>query len=416
MLGSRGIPANYSGVETCVENLAVRLARRGHDVTVYCRPHMVTWPERRYKGVTLRKIPTVRNKFLDTFVHTALCTLYMALFDRPDVAIYFIAGNSPFVALARLCGIPTILNVDGLDSQRAKWGPRARLYLRLAEWLSARAPDRTVTDARVIQRLYLERFGRRSTFIPYGAELPAPSGTQFLQRYSLRHGAYLLFVGRLVPENGAHVLIDAYARLNTELPLVIVGDAPYADDYGQSLRDAAGPRVIFTGYLYGEGYHQLLHHAYLFVLASEVGGTHPALIEAMAAGNCVIANDHAPNIEVLGDAGLSYEGRRGAADLARVMQAAIDEPKLADGLRVRASTRARALYSWEGVTDAYERLCVELRRGPRPAALHSADRSTTGSTPRREALHSTERSTARSATQYGTLHGAECHAVKVGEP
>ena len=370
MLGSRGIPANYSGVETCVENLATRLARREHEVTVYCRPHMVTWSAPWYRGVRLRKIPTIRNKFLDTFVHTALCTLHMALVARPDAAIYFIAGNSPFVALARLCGIPTILNVDGLDSQRAKWGSRARLYLRFAEWLSARVAQRTVTDARVIQRLYLERFGRRTTFIPYGAELPEPAGTEFLQRYGVRSRAYLLFVGRLVPENGVHVLIDAYARLKTTLPLVIVGDAPYAGAYVQSLHAAAEPDVIFTGYLFGEGYHQLLHHAYAYVLTHGVGGTHPALTEAMAAGNCVVANDHAPNMEVLGDAGLSYSGRNGAPDLARILQSIIDDPARAGELRQRASTRARALYSWESVTDAYEGLCRELRRRPRLLALH----------------------------------------------
>lgn len=368
MLGSRGIPASYSGVETAVENLATRLAQRGHAVTVYCRPHAVTWQGDDYKGVRLIRVPTIRTKFLDTFAHTALCTLHMATRVRPDVAVYFIAGNSPFVALARAAAIPTILNVDGLDSQRAKWGPRARLYLRGAEWLSARVANRTVTDARVIQRLYAARFGRASTFIPYGAELPTPAGTDFLERYGLQDRRYILLVGRLVPENGVHVLIDAYTRLQTDLPLVIVGDAPYADAYVAALRRSAGRGVIFTGYLFGEGYRQLLNHPYLFVLASGVGGTHPVLTEAMAAGNCIIVNDHAPNLEVLDDAGLSYDGRAGAPDLARVMRRALDDPTLASDLRPRARTRAQACYSWDSVTDAYEALCRDITRPPaRPA-------------------------------------------------
>lgn len=364
MLGSRGIPAGYSGVETCVENLATRLVQRGHEVTVYCRPHMVTWPAPVYKGVRLVKLPTIRNKFLDTFTHTALSTLHMALSTRPDVAVYFIAGNSPFVGLARLAGIPTVLNVDGLDSQRAKWGKRARTYLRLAEWLSARLPDRTVTDSRAVQRLYTERFHRPSTYIPYGAELPAPRGADCLARYGLQSRRYILMVGRLVPENGAHVLLDAYASLATDMPLVIVGDAPYAGDYVAALHARAARRVIFTGYLFGDGYRQLLHHAYLFVLASGVGGTHPALIEAMAAGNCVVANNHAPNLEALGDAGLSYEGRTGACDLARVMQQVLDDPEAAAELRERARARARARFSWESVTDAYEELCRDVATPP----------------------------------------------------
>lgn len=361
MLGSRGIPAAYSGVETCVENVAIRLVQRGHEVTVYCRPHVVTWPAPIYKGVRLVKLPTIRNKYLDTFAHTALSTLHMLARARPDVAVYSIAGNSPFVGLARLGGVPSALNVDGLDSQRAKWGRRARLYLRLSEWLSARLPNRTVVDSRVVQRLYEERFGRSCTFIPYGAELPAPTSTNYLDRFNLQSRRYILMVGRLVPENGAHILLQAYAQLSTEMPLVIVGDAPYADDYVATLRAGAGSRVIFTGYLFGEGYRQLLHHAYVFVLASGVGGTHPVLIEAMAAGNCVVANDHAPNLEALGDAGLSYDGQTGAAALAHVLQQALDEPALAAELRDRARVRAQALYSWESVTDAYERLCYELR-------------------------------------------------------
>lgn len=360
MLGSRGIPAAYSGVETCVENVAVRLVQRGHEVTVYCRPHVVTWPAPVYKGVRLIKVPTIRNKYLDTFAHTALSTLHMLARARPDVAIYSIAGNSPFVGLARLGGVPSALNVDGLDSRRAKWGRRARLYLRLAEWLSARLPSRTVVDSRVVQRHYEERFGRPSTFIPYGAELPAPAGADYLGRFNLRPRNYILMVGRLVPENGAHTLVQAYAHLSTEMPLVIVGDAPYADDYVTTLRAGAGPGVVFTGYLFGEGYRQLLHQAYVFVLASGVGGTHPVLIEAMAAGNCVVANDHAPNLEALGEAGLSYDGQAGAAALARVLQQALDDPALAAELREHARARAQALYSWESVTDAYERLCYEL--------------------------------------------------------
>lgn len=369
MLGSRGIPANYSGVETCVENLATRLARRGHEVTVYCRPHMVRWQAPMYQGVRLRKIPTIRNKFLDTFVHTALCTLHMAVRARPDTAIYFIAGNSPFVGLARLGGIRTIMNVDGLDSQRAKWGSKARLYLRVTEWLSAWVPHRTVTDARVIQQLYMQRFNRPSTFIPYGAELPAPAGINVLERYGLHTRAFILLVGRLEPENGVHVLLEAFASVRTTMPLVIVGDAPYADEYVRRLHASADPRVIFTGYIFGEGYRQLLHHTYLFVLASGVGGTHPVLVEAMAAGNCVIVNDHAPNIEVLGDAGLSYDARHGAPDLARVMQSVLDNAALAAELRERAKARAHAQYSWESVTDAYERLCAELRDRGRMRAV-----------------------------------------------
>ena len=373
LLGSRGIPARYSGVETCVENLSTRLAARGHDVTVYCRSHMAEGRDTTYHGVRLVTLPTIRNKFLDTFAHTLLCTVHMVLGrdrGRPDAALYFIAGNSPFVGLARLGRIPTVMNVDGLDSQRAKWGRNARRYLRLAEWLSSILPNRTVTDSRIVQQLYRERFGRPSTFIAYGAELPPSPGTAYLDSFGLQSRGYILMVGRLVPENGAHVLIDAYRQLETNLPLVIVGDAPYEDTYVASLRTSAAPKVVFTGYVFGAGYHQLLRHARLFVLASEVGGTHPVLIEAMAAGLPIVVNDHAPNMETLGAAGLSYDGREGAPGLARMMRRALDDTPLSDDLGAQARTRAQTLYSWDAVADAYERLCIDVARGrgARPVA------------------------------------------------
>ncbi|MCA1598773.1 MAG: glycosyltransferase, partial [Chloroflexi bacterium] len=185
---------------------------------------------------------------------------------------------------------------------------------------------------------------------------------------------YILFVGRLVPENGIHVLIAAHAALPTPPPLVIVGDAPYADDYVTSLRAYEGPGVIFTGYLFGEGYRQLLHNAYMFVLPDEVGGTHPALIEAMAAGNCIVVNNHEPNVEAIGDAGLSYDGRLGAPDLARVMGQALADPALAAALGERAKSRALALYSWRSVTDAYERLCDEVTARPAEPSVKSIKR------------------------------------------
>jgi glycosyltransferase involved in cell wall biosynthesis len=189
----------------------------------------------------------------------------------------------------------------------------------------------------------------------------------------LQHRRYILMVGRLVPENGVHVLLDAYAQLQTEMPLVVVGDAPYEDEYVAGLRRRAGRNVIFTGYLFGEGYRQLLNHAYLFVLASGVGGTHPVLTEAMAAGNCIVVNDHAPNLEVLDDAGLSYDGRAGAVALARVMRRVLDDDALAAELRERAQARARASYSWESVTDAYEALCRDVTR---PSARPIAEQET----------------------------------------
>ncbi len=362
LVGTRGVPAAYSGFETAVENIGRRLAARGHDVTVYCRPHMVQGRYDRYEGMRLVYLPTVRSKHLDTFVHSFISTMHMALFVRPDAAFYFIAGNSPFALLSRLLGIPSILNVDGLDSRRAKWSGSAKYYLRWAERNSPRFATRVITDSRELQRVYREEHGAETTFIPYGADIPETRAVDQLERLGLSPRGYVLFVGRLVPENNAHVLLEAFEGLATDLKLVIVGDAPYADAYRESLMASRDPRVLYTGYVFGDGYHQLARNAAVFVVATEVGGTHPVLIEAMAAGNCVVVNDHEPNLEVVGDAGVSYRGAGGAQALRLVLQELLGDPGRMDALRATAAARAKALFSWDAVTDAYEKLAESLTR------------------------------------------------------
>jgi len=369
MIGTRGVPASYSGFETAVENLGSRLAAQGHQVTVYCRPHMVEGHYRVYKGMRLVYLPTLPNKYLDTLVHTFICTLHMALVLRPQVALYFIAGNSPCALLSRLLGIPSVLNVDGLDSERAKWNRWARLYLRWAERNAPRFASETITDSRVVQRIYREEHGHETHFIPYGSNLDGQDTGQFLHDLGLQPRDYILFVGRLVPENNAHVLVEAFEGLDTQHKLVIVGDAPYAGEYQARLRATADPRVLFTGYLFNDGYRELARNAALFVVPTEVGGTHPVIIEAMAAGNCVVVNDHEPNLEVVADSGVSYKGSEGAAGLRRVLQELLADPERVQRCREAAAERARSTYSWDTVAVQYEALARQTARaGAAPAS------------------------------------------------
>jgi glycosyltransferase involved in cell wall biosynthesis len=184
-----------------------------------------------------------------------------------------------------------------------------------------------------------------------------------LARFRLEPRPYVLFVGRLVPENCAHHLVEAWRGVGGDLRCAIVGDAPYAEDYIRSLRASADPRVVFTGYLFGDGYRELLSNACAFVETSEVGGTHPALLEAMAAGIPVIVNDTPENLETIGTAGLTYPGSEGAAGLRPVLERLLADGAAARALGAEGLARVRALYSWDGVTDAYEALFRSLRRG-----------------------------------------------------
>lgn len=361
MVGTRGIPASYSGFETCVEEVSARLVQRGHQVTVYCRSHHIAYPEPTYRGIRLVKLPTIRNKYLDTLVHTTLSCLHLAP-RRCDVVLICIAGNSPAALIPRLAGKRVALHVDGLDWQREKWPPLAKRYIQGAEFLATKLPHAVVTDSHVIERHYREQYGRHTHFIPYGTAerlLPA-NGT--LATLGLEPRKYVLYVGRLVPENCAHHLVDAFSQLATDFKCVVVGDAPYADDYIAALKRRAGPNVVFPGYVFGDGYWELNSNAYAYAFTSKASGTHPALLEAMACGNCVITHDTPTNREATGGATLRYDGTVGAVDLARQLRLVLQQPELVADYGARARQHIAAHYSWDRVTDDYELLFQALLR------------------------------------------------------
>ncbi|MCE7980659.1 MAG: glycosyltransferase [Caldilinea sp. CFX5] len=369
-MGTRGVPASYSGFETCVEQLGQRLVQRGHEVTVYCRSHHITYPEPIYKGMKLVKLPTIANKYLDTMVHSFVSSLH-AIPQRFDIALYFIAGNSPVTWMLRPFGVKTILNVDGLDWKREKWPTLAKRYIQLAEYLATILPTAYLTDSKIVQGYYRDRFQHEPPYIPYGSEVELLPPGETLAKYGLERGKYVLFVGRLVPENCAHHLVEAFRQIDTDLKCVIVGDAAYAEEYIASLKaKAAGdPRIIFTGYVFGKGYHELGSNAYIFVETSGVGGTHPALVEAMAHGSCVITHNTPENLETIGDAGFAYNGKQGADDLRTVLATLLANPDQVAAYAQQAQQRAQTVYTWESVTDAYEQMFYQLLNHPLPDRL-----------------------------------------------
>lgn len=359
-LGTRGIPASYSGFETCVEQLGRRLIERGHEVDVYCRSHHIDYQESHYLGMRLIRLPTIANKYLDTIVHSFISSLH-ALTQGYDICLYFIAGNSPITWIPRFVGAKTILNVDGLDWKREKWPFIAKKYIQFSEYLATILPNKFLTDSKVVQSYYLNRYKVNPIYIPYGSEVDILKPGEILKRFDLIPGEYILFVGRLVPENCIHHLIEAYRKLETNLKCVIVGDAPYAETYKQELIElAAGdPRIVFTGYIFGKGYNELGSNAYIFVEPSGVGGTHPAIVEAMAFGNCIVVNDTPENLETIADAGFSYHGKIGASSLQEILSTLLANNDLVEEHGLKARLRAEKYYSWESVTDQYEKLFKE---------------------------------------------------------
>ncbi len=358
ILGTRGIPASYGGFETFAEHLSTRLAARGHDVTVYCRSHYVSPRQLEYHGVRLEVLPTIRHKYFDTVVHTFLSAVH-AISRRFDAVLICNSANAPFSSILRFTGTPVAINVDGLEHKRKKWGPLARRYYRLAEYLSTVLPNEVVTDAQVIQDYYQVRHNARSTMIAYGSEVERRPDRATVRKWRVEPNRYVLYVSRLEPENNARLVIEAFKKVRTAYRLLIVGDAPYAESYINSLKAQArgDKRIIFTGFVFGQDYRALQQNAYCYVHATEVGGTHPALLEAMGYGNCVLTLATPENIEVVGDAGVPYVDE---FDLAEKLQRVLRDGSLVQAYRHRAQLRIRTHYDWENVVDQYERLFARM--------------------------------------------------------
>lgn len=356
--GTRGVPASYGGFETFAEELGRRLVERGHRVTVYGRVPYVGAERRWHLGMRVVPVPSPRGKHLETPLHTLL-TARVAASAGHDVVVLCNAANAFAVPLLRRGGARVVVNVDGLDRLRRKWGLLGRLWYEVGERLALRLPDRALADADVIARAYARRHGRALPVIPYGGDraTPADADARDLEAFGLAPGGYVLAVGRLEPENNALLLASAWTRAGLDVPLVVVGDAPYAHDYKRQVRAAAGPNVRLVGGVYGRPYVSLQAFAACYVAAGEVGGTHPALLEAMALGGVVVANDVPEHREVLGDAGLYYADADGFVAAARCV---LDDADLAARLRAAARARVAERYRWDDVTDAYEDLFREL--------------------------------------------------------
>jgi glycosyltransferase involved in cell wall biosynthesis len=361
IMGIRGIPANYGGFETFAEELSTRLVEKGHQVTVYGRSNIIKFSERCYKGVELVILPTISHKYFDTVAHTFLCVFH-ALTRKFDVVLICNSANAIFSFIPRLKGQKVAVNVDGLEWQRDKWNLAGQLFYRVSEFLATFLPDQVVTDSTFIREYYWRRFKKFSTYIPYGAPTQKVTTLEVLNKFNVEPGRYILYVSRLEPENNAHLVVKAFEQVKTDLKLVVVGDAPYSTKYIRDLKSTTDPRIVFTGYVFGQGYREFQSHAYFYVQATEVGGTHPALLEGMGFGNCVLANDVPEHREVMRDSGLFFKTSQ-QDDLRDKMQYLVDHPEVVKDYQAKAVARIAAAYTWNRIADQYETLFAKMNGG-----------------------------------------------------
>lgn len=366
ILGIRGLPPRYGGAETASDEIAHRLVERGHDVVVYCRNHNSPAPHPdRIDGIRLVHLPSLHTKNLDTPTHVLLAALHLVLRERSRVVLLSGVGIAFIIPFLRLFGRKTVMWADGQDWRRGKWGRFARWYLKLGARFSCRVADGIVTDTTIAHRYYREEFGRDTTYIPHGANIEDVESTDELGKWGVEPGKYLLFVGRLIPEKGVHYLIEAFEKLDTDCRLVIVGDSPYTPDYVARLKATRDPRIVFTGYLFGDGFKQLMKHCRIYVQPSDVEGTSPVLLTAMGYGRPVVVNGIAENRATVGDAGLAFEPGD-VEGLRRILASILDDAGRLAELSRASEERVRDHYSWDRICDAFEALFADLDAGRRP--------------------------------------------------
>ncbi len=358
LIGTRGVPARYGGFETAVEEVGRRIADRGHEVIVFCRPPAGEPVHEEYLGMRLVNLPSLKKRSLETLSHTALSVVNPLLADV-DSAIVFNSANAPLLPVLRARRIPFATHVDGLEWKRAKWGPLGQRYYRLGEALAVRWSDELIADAQGIADYYEAEFAAATRLIAYGAPVLTDPGSDRLAELGLAPQRYHLVVARFEPENHVLEIVRGYSSSRATLPLVVVGSAPYADAYTAAVRDAADDRVRLVGGVWDqELLNQLYANPLSYLHGHSVGGTNPSLLRAAGAGAHVIAYDVSFNREVMGgDADYFSDPASVSAALAAVEA----DPQWARE-RGLAGQRNIRRYSWDSVADDYEQLLADLAR------------------------------------------------------
>ncbi|MCJ1672918.1 glycosyltransferase [Rathayibacter sp. VKM Ac-2929] len=356
IIGTRGYPSYYGGFETAVRKIAPYLAEQGWDVTVYGRDGS-TRPDdpeidRRVRTVVT---PGIESKSLSTLSYGLMATLH-AFWKKPDVAIVMNVANGFWLPLLRLRGIPTLVNVDGIEWDRAKWGRVAKAMFRAGAKMTAWWGDRLVFDARAIGQRWRDEFGRDGDFIPYGGDAPVAREVEA----PLVHREYALMVARFVPENTVSEFLDAARIIAETHDVVIVGSTGYGgplDEQARQLGESSS-RVHWLGHVSDDGrLYALWAHAGAYFHGHSVGGTNPALVQAMSCAAPTVARDTVYNREVLGETGLFVAPTTEA--IVEGVQNLLSNPVLQDRLSRSAFERGRAEYSWESICASYERSARE---------------------------------------------------------
>jgi glycosyltransferase involved in cell wall biosynthesis len=364
MLGLYGMPMpelHFTGFETAFGEIAPRLVEKGHAVTIYCRrghfPPELRRPS--WNGVRLIYVPSPGGKNFSGLFATLLASLHALVFGRYQLFFFVNVGMGHHAALCRIFGRKVVMNVDGLDWKRAKWGRLARAYFLSAAHSAIRFCNRLITDAEAMRKFYLDEFNKETSMIAYGAYVESSTNPELISQFGVERDGYYLIASRLIPENHADLIMEGFLASGTKKKLVIAGGANYDSPFHRRLRELANDAVIFTGHIHDQQVIKELHcNCFAYLHGHSVGGTNPSLLKAMGYGNCIAALDTVFNREVLADAGVLFS--KDPQNLAGIIRRLEAEPALVADLRRRGPERIQAEYTWPKIADQYDALFREV--------------------------------------------------------
>ena len=363
MLGIRGVPAQYSGLENCAEEVGARLAARGHEVIVYCRKGEHDASEIMYRGIRRITLPRLQYKVTDTYSHSLLALGHAVLKEKPDVILAFNPGIATLCLIPKMLGYKIALNADGFDWRRKKWGGFAKAFIYTSAITAARILDQLVLDADSARAYCAAHFPARRPpmYIPNGAAVAKSTQPEIIREYGLEPGGYFLFLSRIEPENTCTEIIRAFEKLDTDKKLVLGGGAGYQSSYLEGLKESKDPRILFPGPIYDPDHVRELHcGSYAVIHGNQAGGTSVGLVKALGFGTCVLTPHTDDNAYVVGDAGILYEPTEEA--LKEKLQHLLDHPEVVQAYREKATTRVGDEFNWDRIADTYENLFLELTK------------------------------------------------------
>ncbi|MBA3656008.1 MAG: DUF1972 domain-containing protein [Gemmatimonadaceae bacterium] len=367
MLGLYGMPMpelHFTGFETAFGEIAPRLVEKGHEVTIYCRrahfPRHLRRPV--WKGVRLVYVPAPGGKNFSGILATFFSAIHALVVGRYQLFFFVNVGMGHHAALCRFFGKKVVMNVDGIDWKRAKWGRLARAYFLSAAHSAIRFCNALITDAEVMRKFYVTEFGKETSMIAYGAYVETSTNPSLIEQFGVAPDGYYLIASRLIPENHADLILEGFLQSGTKRKLVIAGGANYDSPFHRRLNSLATDAVVFTGHIHDQNVIKELHcNCFAYLHGHSVGGTNPSLLKAMGYGNCIAALDTPFNREVLADTGVFFT--RDAADVARRLKEFEEDPALVGRLRSMGPERIVLEYTWPKIADQYDVLFRQVVAG-----------------------------------------------------